>query len=438
MVIELWALRLSNLQDRVPDTSEADGESQLYSSQSEGSSAYAETDVEDEENFRHRGRKANSSPSLLGALGLCYLGMQCLRLPFTLGDILRWVASNELVYYRAVKCVPPEMTSKLPAQYHRALDPNNIIKPRDLQKAVLDLVMIYQGDHQIHFPPLNRPLLLFRLVQELALPLEIYAATSRLGELLGYNFSMPGISSRKIRDIDIPEIQLISVLIVAVKLLYPFDGFSRHPVDVSEPAAVAVNWKLWSRRAKHFNEVSQTPKGETYEDLMKVSEADVFSMGESELDKYLDFYQQNWADEAVSEQEKDADFRKAMFTLFPAEASLQGIAPLQHLVDDDVLPAARRDRLRGVQQDLVVQRPITAQEANDFGESVARPGSHYRHYRRAEEIPDDAKVFFDEAARLIGVSLPRLVKAVFATERKLARWKVQERMQNQDKDEQES
>jgi RNA polymerase I-specific transcription initiation factor RRN7 len=420
--MDLWALRLSKLQDRVPDVSDNEGSSHLYSSQSEATSTEAEATSDVEFPSSKRRRRTNSNPTLLDALGMCYLGMHSLRLPFTTGDIIKWVSSNNLVYYRAIQHLPADMKSRLPQHYRRALDPEIVLTPRHLQRSVMKLVFFFQQGHQITFPPLNRPLLLFRLIQELALPLEIYAATSRIASLLGFSFDLPSIHLRRIQNLDIPETQLIAALIVAVKLLYPFDEAIRHPRAPSDPTVAVVDWNSWVARTKEFHSTTETTEISTFDELLQIDDSSIFSMSGEKLDQYLDWYQKVWADETIPDQDQNADFRQAMFAMFPAEPPLPVKLPQEGVPNEQAIQQAQRARLKGVQQDLELRRPITDPEAKAMEEPVMRPGSFYKYYRSVEELPPNAKAFYEAAASLMGMPLHRLVSAVYTTERKLSKW----------------
>lgn len=75
-------------------------------------------------------------------------------------------------------------------------------------------------------------------------------------------------------------------------------------------------------------------------------------------------------------------------------------------------------RLKITQASLQWTRPVP-QGAGREGQEMIRPGMAYRHWRRAEELPPPARDFYEQAAKLAGVSVETLVRAVFLIEIKL-------------------
>lgn len=58
----------------------------------------------------------------------------------------------------------------------------------------------------------------------------------------------------------------------------------------------------------------------------------------------------------------------------------------------------------------------------DLESDVARPGSFYPRYRTESDLPETARSFYETAAKVAGISLSTLVRAVSQTEAKLSRW----------------
>lgn len=52
-------------------------------------------------------------PKLVETLGLCYLGMVLMRLPMSLGEVLRWATNDEIIYTRAVSCLADVMINRI-------------------------------------------------------------------------------------------------------------------------------------------------------------------------------------------------------------------------------------------------------------------------------------------------------------------------------------
>ena len=66
---------------------------------------------------------------------------------------------------------------------------------------------------------------------------------------------------------------------------------------------------------------------------------------------------------------------------------------------------------------LKVQEPVPHDDAE-----VNRPGSHYKQWRREEDLTENAKTFCEATSKLVGISVERLVRIVFRTEMKLRAW----------------
>jgi RNA polymerase I-specific transcription initiation factor RRN7 len=63
---------------------------------------------------------------------------------------------------------------------------------------------------------------------------------------------------------------------------------------------------------------------------------------------------------------------------------------------------------------------------------VTRPGEKYRIYRKEEDIPENARRFYEAVARCAGLSMDMLVMAVFFTEKKMDKWQVEQRQHARD------
>ena len=118
----------------------------------------------------------------------------------------------------------------------------------------------------------------------------------RLQDLLGFSFEFPkGLTGRS-RPHDLPEIQLISLIVISTKLLFPFDDLKRYPTSAKEPTTQVIDWKLWAQTQRHFDsrETARGRIGKGNEIL--VNERDVFNMTPSQLDEYMSWYENNWLD----------------------------------------------------------------------------------------------------------------------------------------------
>jgi RNA polymerase I-specific transcription initiation factor RRN7 len=421
VVQDLWTLRILQLENKI-------GSSQGYESQSDAYSATEESESESEAGIlrrRIRDKKLKRTPTLIDSLALCYLGILTLRLPVTPGDIHSWLTNEKLAYMRAIKLVPPAMREKLPASYHAILDPRTILSYERFYSVVNDLKFSLQKEYGIVWPSLNHPLLLFRLLKDLALPLELYDATVRLAQYLGFDFTFPTDIQTRLGVRHLPEAQLIACLVVSVKLFYPFDDTQRFPQTSSEPAAVAMDWDHWYRQVSTAN--PRTRSGirlYTPEELMNLQEKDAFSMSGEQLDQYLAWYQDSFIEHTVDDQSADSVYRNALYELFPVDGD-----PASKWADELPANLSPQERLDIVKAVHSAQKPQPVVGERNATMDMLRPGSRYRYYKRVEDLSERARRFYEEAGRVMGLSLEMLVISVFFTEKKIAKWQVLQRQQ---------
>jgi RNA polymerase I-specific transcription initiation factor RRN7 len=424
VIFDLWALRIAQLGDRIASGSH-DNESQSQVFNTLESEQDETTDHEGGTTSTPKGRskKLHGAPNLYDCLVLCYLGISTLRLPFTPGDIYAWVTDGKMAFSGAIKLLPLAMKDRLPSSYHDVLAPQTMMSYKRFYDTLTDLKVSYEKDHGVLWPALNIPPLLFRFIKELALPLELYDTTLRLGHMLGYDFAFHYEGRQKLGIRLLPEAQLIGCLILCVKLIYPFDKVRRIPQSSSEPTGVVVDWERW---CKQVHEAKMTHREEnpgfTTEELTKLQESDVFEMNPGQLDQYLDFYADTFLDKAEIQRTRDNDdFRNALYGMFPIE----GTARHPPFKLSDAMPHEQSlGTVRAVHGSMRTQTNVDESRAEP---NTPRPGQKYPVWREAQNLPKNARIFYDEVARLAGFSLEMLVMAVFFTEARVERWRRKQR-----------
>lgn len=420
MTLDLWALRIAQFGDRIASDSRADSQSQ--------SQVFSTLETDDSETDDARGnlrpskgrdKRLGDVPNLLDCLGLCYLGILTLRLPITPGDIYHWATEDKLAYRGAIKHLSLAMRDRLPASYHATLNPNALLSYKRFYAAVTDLQVSFTNDHKISWAPLNHRLLLFRYIKELALPLEVYDITIRLSRLIGYDFVLHADGKKRLGVRHLPEGQLASCLIVCINLLYPFDGEKRYPRLASEPTAAVMNWTYWQEQMESAKAKQKGGNdGYTIAELTKLEEKDVFDMAPNQLDQYLDFYADTFLDEAEIQRTKDTDdFRNAIYGMFPIKGKSTAAT------EQASAASSQRDDLGMVRAVHGSMQARTAIMDDEVGAGVLRPGQSYRPYKREDELPAHAKVFYEEVAKLAGLSTNMLMMAVFYTEARVEKWR---------------
>ncbi|KFY28860.1 hypothetical protein V493_02711 [Pseudogymnoascus sp. VKM F-4281 (FW-2241)] len=390
VIRDLWAVRIRNIRGVGEDERNArDGSG--FSSTSEGETE-GEDDVGMEMSRRHRKMaREKGLPKLIESLALCYMAILLLRLPVSVGDIQKWAEQHEIPYFRVIRDIPADMKSHLPPKYYSALETRSSLRRGRLQQCIGELMVNFTTNFNILFPPLNAPLIIFRFVKELCLPLEIYGACRQLAEALGIRFQYPKTLSRH-KLSEYPELQVAALVVISTKLLQPFDNILRSPDSLKDPSALKIDWDNWSGMAAVGG--SATPGQEA-----TVTEADVFSMSRDMLDRYLNWYHQTWSGEG------DAKVSQQILDLFPIESS-----PNLHEVDRD-MPMSMSESLDRVQSRLNVQKPISVND-EQYVATINRPGACYIRWQRDDDLSLNERAFVAKAAENAGTTVDILTIAI--------------------------
>lgn len=423
---DLWSLRLQKIQGKVSHEAETDTEgfsSQGFSSQSESETATASRTSR---RSKTRNKVNESTPNLLDSLSLCYIAMLLIRITVTVADIHQWINGGEMPYYRASREVPAGMKERLPAEYQRLLEPQDLLPPERVHSNTLKMAVMFNGDFGMALPPLNVPLLLYRWIQSLVLPLEVFAGTQRLGKVLDLDMSsFIASKTHRIVVLRYQEAQLMALVVVATKLLFPLDDIERRVYQPTDLSSLALDWDAWSKlhNSGHENENDHQL---TFAQAFDFNESDCLSAADDKLDAYLDWYEDNIASEEIREHgraRQDADFRRTLFQMFPAPPRKPQTTPGA----SSAAPKSAWERLHETQRTL--QRERVAQPGPS--KNVNRIGSFYRRFRTVEELSGPAKLLFEKASALAGLSLQSMMQAVFSTEKRLE--KVEEGLRKAEK-----
>lgn len=420
VIRDIWTLRLQMIQDLVV---EQDGEgtaSQMFSSQSEGGQSDTDTAVEAATSIPKLQKRI---PRLVESLGICYLCFVLLRIPISTGDLRDWVEGEKLVYIHALQAIPKAMRRNLPQSFRSAFQPSS--GAPELCKMYLTTASLntaFRESFGMIVPPLNYHLVLFRLLTDLSLPLEVYPAVTRLAQLIDCDFSFPSTTERYTHVSTHPELQLIALLVIATKLLYPFDSIKRCPLTSTEPAALIVDWEVWAQTRERLNMTITAQKDVKFKRPIEMAEQDVFLMDNRQIDRYLDWFGETWLDDDVNELDREADFRRAIWQMFPVDTSHHTQDETVGVTEDSSTHTAsqRWKAIRKVQRSLIRQNPVSDKRSGS--EAAIRPGSQYPQYRNKEELPDHARPFFEAAARQVSLPLEVLLVAVQQMESRVQRW----------------
>ncbi|KAL9103995.1 MAG: hypothetical protein Q9163_001015 [Psora crenata] len=413
LVKDLWALRLQLLKGKVV-AGESDGDT-IFSSQPVSD---ANTQTEGGAYLKGRGK---AMPTLIESLGICYLAAIMLRLPTSLGEMHRWAIAEDMPYIRAIRHVPAAMKKRLPAPYMLALDTTSPLERDHIRKAVHNLCLLYNHHFTITFPRLNAPLLGYKHIRNLALPIHTHRAVCDVAALLSVDFAFPLVGGQQ-RVSRLPEVFLISLIVIVVKLYHPFDTIDRFADSASDLAALTVDWASWLQaREQHelrLKDGGHLPRGTE----INVTEQDVMKMTGEQLDDYLDWYERTWVDDERAEH-KARGLPKQLLDMFPTGRQGDGSSCRAY----DYRNEAEKQRKSCDQLILqctseLHQRNILTDGQEDEG-SVNRVGSFYKRYRSVDELTMHARGFHEAAASAVGIKLTTLLVAVRQVERRLIVWR---------------
>jgi RNA polymerase I-specific transcription initiation factor RRN7 len=138
-------------------------------------------------------------------------------------------------------------------------------------------------------------------------------------------------------------------------------------------------------------------------------------MGSDQLDQYLDFYADSFLDNAEIQRTKDSDdFRNALYGMFPIEGKEHSL-PVK--LSEGLSHERSMETVRAVHSDMKT-RPVVGED-----QDALRPGQMYPIWKGVQNLPKRAAIFYEEAARLSGLSMEMLAMAVFLTEARIEKWR---------------
>ena len=321
------------------------------------------------------------------------------------------------------------------------LDLQSPLELDHLRKTIHNLSLFYTHHFKLVFPPLNAPLVLYKQIRNLSLPsmaqsedtikpvangtaVVLHSQTLQISQLLSSTFEFPLPGSRQ-QTCSLPEIQLVCLLVIAVKLYHPFDSSIRHVRSLADPAALTIDWESWvddqSSCKMHVTGGTHLERGSE----ISVTEKDVMNMTGEQLDEYMDWYERTFVDESRAE-EKARGLPKQLLDMFPT-GRIDGSDPTPYSHDQMAVEEeeAVDKKLNTVMCKLRLRNVISDDLEGSMGisEDSTRIGSFYKRYRKVEDLTPHAKAFHEAVAQAIGIRLETLILAVGQVERRLVKWK---------------
>ena len=270
-------------------------------------------------------------------------------------------------------------------------------------------------------PPVNHRILLLQFVKRLWLPIEVYRVASDLNErILKFDFQY-NVTYSESNPTRFPEAQIMSLIIIAVKLAYPW-GVTYHPESLNDPAAQRIDWKTWSKIRQSITEENDDD-GTTIRPgtESQLKETDLFNMSDEKVDAYMDWYQRTFtAKHAITPRDEP---HKDILAMFPLDDITQRREPVRHEDKDAKLDQQTESAFREVQASLRMNR--MANEGDSTDNPKQAPGSMYPVFKVAKDLDkhEIAKEFHVAAAEVACLSLELLLRAVFQAEIQIEVWR---------------
>lgn len=295
-----------------------------------------------------------------------------------------------------------------------------MLQPDELHTSVSDLATLYRQHFGLILPPVNYEVLLYKYITYLALPLDTFAAVQALARLIRSEFRYSSTKeTRRKAGTAFPELQLIALVVIVVKLLYPFDGTSCHPRLFQEPATQRMNWKSWNKNRQQLGErpgEARLSRGSAID----VQDTDVFTMSQEELDSYMNWYQKTWVREPRNQSVDNVN--EEILDMFPLQRLEPSTTQTSLQREQDLVGVAIKSAHLTTSW-LEFQPPVTDEEVSDNEIKVKRPGEKYMSYKSEEDLSELAKPFFKSAAETACTSIKTLMLAVLQTETRVKIWK---------------
>ena len=347
---------------------------------------------------------------LQDTIGLCYLAMVLHRVPVQLTDLQRWMASEELLYTRAVSVLPAELVKRLPQHELFLFEPRSVPAPKRLWRSVGSIASILARRRGVHFPKLNHAGILFAQARQLYIPIEVTNAAVREFHditLAGDPFELSRFLVRRPRNHDVPlELKLWAWLLVITRLCYSLDGVHRHDRSFRTPDLAHWQAALETaiKRTKHVDVLSRTD-----------TEA-MYRFNDDQIDRYLLWYKASWLSTGDAPRTGPRRAPEGILNLFTAHETLRepGSTRVLSRADDD----------EAVVRSLV-SRPIEPlRRATLAGDVVKRKfGEGYLSVLDIDDQPTGLPIFKDLvelASTLAGVPQEELYKLMRWLETELA------------------
>ncbi|KAI9467023.1 hypothetical protein BJY52DRAFT_39445 [Lactarius psammicola] len=330
-----------------------------------------------------------------------------LRLPIMYMDLIRLIECYDLPYLEPLHHLPESMVRHLTKHSVQALSPLHPPTTLVLHSLSTRLARKLKGSYKIHTPELNAGPMLWRVVRALGGTPVLYKLSKTLGHVLSlplvlHHTLAPRLAQSKDEDGDSykyddvpPELALVVVVVIVLKMVYGLDGRPRIPKNSVDPACALPRMEDYLMIVQEIKEAYANSKEVLFSARSGLQVSD---LDETKLDEYLDFCQNGLLRPGTS---------RALEDFFPLGPSS---------VQAEAVETAAVERVESDQHAM----------AGGTAESVKHePGQDYAIYRSRDSlgtIPEEYQVVISHGAKWIGVDEEMVLKVSERYERRLWNW----------------
>ncbi|KAK6346764.1 Pol I core factor CF [Orbilia brochopaga] len=374
-----------------------------------------------------RGRRAKditkTTPKLLDTMGIIYMAAMMLQLPLDIVTVHRWITAQDIIFFRAITHIPEAMVAKMERRWRRKFEPTVLPTAEGLRREVYHLMRYYYRKFDVVVPGTNAECLLAGYVLELGCPPEVYPAVLKLAKKLNLPLRYP-LSASKFNIIDCPDVQLMALMIIAVKLCYGLDGVTRYAKTPWEIANMTLDWESWKKivEMKESDVSNGAVASRDRNWQLGVREDEIYGFTDREMDEYLDWFEKNWV-------KKDSSKPTAGIAKLFEDRSGEGTNPKdpnrKEASGEEVrvkLLEMRVDAFKKMQGSAKINVPAadwTVRE-NRAVRKVVRPGENYPRYLKWEDVSSEQlRTLYKAAAARIAVDVEGFAFVVQRLENRL-------------------
>jgi len=235
---------------------------------------------------------------------------------------------------------------------------------------------------------------------------ESIIVAKRLAALLDSSFEFP-VGNHKIRHIHHPEIHITTLLIVAMKLCFPFEQGRSSFLPAGEALLPGFDWEHW-----RVSRSQMSPDSEPEDKDMrfgKVTEDELIDMDDRELDEYF-AYLSSFMDKK-SEYVPSRSGRATLTTIKDENPITNFFPPVPTHSNDQSVPELSDEYILERSRKVLSQAVLPAQDKSSDSENTP-----YEAFYDIQDLSDTASSFYKAAGTVNPHPLvPCVIEAAYLT-----------------------